>query len=159
LQRTSCAICKPAYISQVAYTPIVGIFFNWPPVLRSLLASIWMFGILPPKVLDYQYALLPVVEQLAKHVPGPTGEDLRVWDADTQTYRYLRLIVAQIINDIRALPFGTCGTHPPAYVGNCNFCKQTGRRLHERMVIGGAVRALGTGTLLHTSYVLRSVMT
>jgi hypothetical protein len=44
----------------------VGIFLNWPPVLRSLLASIWMFRILPPKVLDYQQALLPIVEQLAK---------------------------------------------------------------------------------------------
>ena len=121
-------------------------FLNFPPVLRSLLASIWMFGIMPPKVKDYQQMLLPVVEQLAKFMPGPDGEDLRVWDADKEEWLDLRLILAQIINDIRAVPCGTCGKHPPCYVGSCNFCKQCGRRVHSRTVLGGAVRGVGTGT-------------
>jgi hypothetical protein len=134
-------------------------FLNWPPVLRSLLASIWMFGIMPPKVKDYQMMLLPVVEQFAKYAPGPTGEDLRLQDADTCTARALRLLLAILINDVRAVPNGTCGKHPPCYVGSCNWCKQTGRRVHGRTVLGGAVRGVGNGTILlssriHDTYVV-----
>jgi hypothetical protein len=130
---------------QVSYTPIVAMFLNWPPKLRQLLASIWLLGILPPKVQDYQQFLLPVVEQYEKHAPGPDGEDITVWDADTETYRDLRVVLALILNDIRAVPVGTCGSHPPAYVGSCNFCKQGGRRVHNRTVLGGAVRGVGKG--------------
>jgi hypothetical protein len=138
---------------QVAYTPIVGMFLNWPPVLRSLLASMWMFGIMPPYVKDYQAMLRPVVEQFAQYAPGPTGEDLRVWDADTETNRDLRVVNATACNDVRGLPCGTCGANPPAYVGSCNFCKQTGRRVHARTVLGGAVRAVGMGTIQRTTCV------
>jgi hypothetical protein len=137
---------------QVSYTPIVGMFLNWPPVLRSLLASIWLFGIMPPKVKDYQQMLLPVVEQFAQYAPGPTGENLRVFDEDLGVHRDLRVMLAYIINDIRAIPSGTCGTHPPAYVGSCNFCKQAGRRIHSRMVLGGAVRSLGVGICSYTTH-------
>ena len=108
---------------QITYTPIVCEFLNWPPVLRSLLASLWMVGIMPPKVKDYQSMLLPVVEQLAKYIPGPTGEDLCVDDSDTGTNRPMRLVLAKIINDIRAVPCGTSGKHPPCYVCSCNFCR------------------------------------
>ena len=120
-------------------------FLNWPPDLRALLASIWLFGIMPPKVKDYQQMLLPVVEQFAKYQPGPQGEDLRVWDADTKTDLDGRLCVACILNDIRAIPCGTCGSHPPCYVGSCNMCKQGGRRADNRTVLGGAVRGVGHG--------------
>ena len=67
------------HFSQVSYTPIVGMFLNWPPALRALLASIWMFGIMPPKVKDYQMMLTPVVEQFAKYAPGEDGKDMMVW--------------------------------------------------------------------------------
>jgi hypothetical protein len=118
-----------------------------------------MFGIMPPKVKDYQMMLLPVVEQFAKYAPGPTGEDLRLQDADTCTARALRLLLAILINDVRAVPNGTCGKHPPCYVGSCNWCKQTGRRVHGRTVLGGAVRGVGNGTILlssriHDTYVV-----
>jgi hypothetical protein len=154
MQRTSCV--HLTHLSQVTYTPIVGLFLNWPPDLRSLLASIWMFGIMPPKVKDYQQMLLPIVEQLAKYAPGPTGEDLDVYDADTAADRALRLLLVSIMNDIRAVPCGTCGKHPPCYVGTCNFCKQCGRRVHGRTVLGGAVRGVGAGTsyVSCASYVL-----
>jgi hypothetical protein len=125
-------------------------FLNWPPVLRAMLASIWMFGILPPKCKDYQQMLLPVVEQLAEFAPGPDGVDLEVYDADSDKYRALRVMLAFILNDIRAVPCGTCGKHPPCYVGSCNFCKQTGHREHNRTVLGGAVRGVGLGTTSHT---------
>lgn len=136
----------------MTYTPIVGMFLNLPPVLRSLLSSIWMFGIMPPKVQDYQQMLLPVVEQFAKYAPGPTGEDLRVWDADTGIDEDLRIVIAQIMNDIRAIPIGTCGKAPPCYVGSCNFCRQCGRRAHVRTVLGGAVRGVGFGMPSRTTY-------
>ncbi len=100
---------------------------------------------MPPKVKDYQSMLLPVVVQLAKYIPGPTGEDLCVDDSDTGTNRPMRLVLAKIINDIRAVPCGTCGKHPPCYVGSCNFCRQGGRRAHGRTVLGGAVRGVGGG--------------
>jgi hypothetical protein len=134
----------------VSYTPIVCEFLNWPPVLRSLLASLWMVGIMPPKVKDYQEMLKPVVEQFAKYAPGPTGEDMHVRDADTDSDRAMRLMLAKIINDIRAVPCGTCGKHPPCYVGSCNFCKQCGRRIHGRTVLGGAVRGVGMGIRTYT---------
>jgi hypothetical protein len=138
---------------QVSYTPIVGMFLNWPPGLRSLLASIWMFGILPPKCKDYQQMLLPVVQQLAKYIPGPTGEDLVTKDADTGTDLHLRVVLSHILNDIRAVPCGTCGSHPPAYVGSCNMCTQVGRRVHNRIVLGGAVRGTGVGNnTSHTTH-------
>ena len=86
---------------QVSYTPIVSMFLNWPPALRQLLASIWLFGILPPKVKDYQQMLLPVVEQLEKYAPGPDGEDLNVWDADTETHRDVRVLMALVLNDMQ----------------------------------------------------------
>jgi hypothetical protein len=120
-------------------------FLNYPPILRNLLECIWLFGILPPHVKDYQQMLLPLVDQLAKYQPGPLGEDLTVYDADLEAETSHRLIMAFVLNDIRAVPSGTCGKHPPAYVGSCNFCKQVGRNT-DRMVLGGAVRALGTGT-------------
>jgi hypothetical protein len=134
------------HFSQVSYTPIVGMFLNWPPALRALLASIWMFGIMPPKVKDYQMMLTPVVEQFAKYAPGEDGKDMMVWDEDLQKIMPKRIVAAIIINDIRAIPCGTCGSHPPCYVGSCNMCKQGGRRAHNRTVLGGAVRGVGWGT-------------
>ena len=131
----------------MSYTPIVGVFLNWPPVLHNLLASMWLFGVMPPKVKDYQQMLLPVVEDFAKYAPGPDGEDLRVYDADTEEERDNRVVCAEIMNDIRGLPCGTCGAHPPAYVGSCNICKQGGRWKLNRIVLGGAVRGVGTGII------------
>jgi hypothetical protein len=132
----------------VTFTPIVGMFLNFPPILRSLLESIWLFGLMPPHVEDYQQMLLPVVEQFEQYQPGDLGEDLCFYDIDSAIERANRIIMALVINDIRAVPLGTCGSHPPAYVGSCNLCKQGGRYHCHRMILGGAVRGLGSGILL-----------
>ena len=48
--------------------------------MRSMLGNLKLFGFLPPGVKNYNAHLRPVIEQLAKHCPGPGGVPIRVRD-------------------------------------------------------------------------------
>ena len=98
---------------------------------------------MPPKVKNYENMLRPVVDQLAKHAPG--GEPIRVYNAATGEHEEWFLVLAFNMNDIRAVPIGTCGKNPPCITGSCNACDVCGQYHRKTTVVPGAVRLLTPG--------------
>lgn len=123
----------------LSYTPVVFKFLNLPPSIRSRFGCLALVAFFPPRVKSYQDMLLPLVLNVAKFQPG--RETITVFDAYQKEERHISLIVAPLINDIRALPYCTCGKHPPCYVGSCNHCVQGGV-WHRRVTLPGLCRAL-----------------
>ena len=106
----------------VTYTPIVASILNYPPETRTLLGTLLLLGFLPPSIKGsmYQRRLRPVVKMFAKRRPG-NGKPLTVYNAHTKKNVNVYFVLAAVVNDIRALPVGTCGRHPPCYIGTYNI--------------------------------------
>lgn len=139
----------------VAYTPITGRVYNWPPKMRGLLRSIVLFGYLPPNVKNYRGMLQPVCDQFAKH--APLGEDavpIKVYNAHTRRREDKWIVLAKLMNDIRAVPLCTDGSHPPCYVGGCNYCNVTGQYHVKTTLVPGSVRLLPQSTCVLYVYAM-----
>jgi hypothetical protein len=125
----------------VTYTPITAKVLNLPTHARSRLACIWLLGYLPPHVKNYQNMLLPMIEMFAKSAPGK--DPINVYDAHQGINRDIWTVIAWTTNDIRAVPNGTCGRHPPAIVGSCTYCCIKGHSVQKgTTVLVGAVGAV-----------------
>ena len=125
----------------VTYTPITAKVLNLPTHARGRLACIWLLGFLPPNVKNYQNMLKPMVEMFAKSAPGK--EPIEVFDAHQGTNRKLWTVISWITNDIRGVPNGTCGRHPPSIIGSCNYCCIKGNHIKPGgTVLVGAVGAV-----------------
>ena len=125
----------------VTYTPITAKVLNLPTHVRGRLGCIWLLGYLPPHVKNYQNMLKPMVEMFAKSAPDK--DPINVYDAHTKTHRNIWTVIAWITNDIRAVPNGTCGRHPPSLIGSCNYCCIQGTNIKKgTTVLVGAVGAV-----------------
>jgi hypothetical protein len=135
---------------KTSYTPIVAKLLNLPAEVRGLLSSIWLLGYMPPNVKDYQAFLKPIADMFAARAPL-TGTPLDVDNVAKGIQEAISLMMAYDINDIRAVPCGTCGSSAPCYIGSCNMCVQQGIRLkgQPRTIVPGAVRALKQGAFTH----------
>ena len=134
----------------VSYTPVVAKVLNLPPTLRGQLGMLWLLAYFPPKVRNYMSMLRPVVEQLARFAPSETP--LEVDNAHTGGQTKVWVVLLWNVNDIRGVPNGTLGRHPPCYVGPCNACVIGGSRHANRTVIPGAVRLLEKDHPLRAEY-------
>ena len=125
----------------VTYTPITAKLLNLPSNARGRLSCIWLLGFLPPNVSNYQNMLKPMVEMFAKSAPGE--QPIQVYDAHLGRDRDIWTVLSWITNDIRGVPNGTCGRHPPDIIGSCNYCCIKGNNISPgTTVLVGAVGAV-----------------
>ena len=105
---------------------------NWPPDSRSAFGSILFFGLLPPKIKNYNVYYDVFLRRLA---------DERCFDEgfDIGNGLLKKLAIAKKIEDVVGLPSGLCNAGVGSYVGACPWCKQQGQRAHNKTCYAGAV--------------------
>jgi hypothetical protein len=105
-------------------TPLTGLLLNFTPAIRNLLASVFLFGLVPGGIKDHQTMYYPWLKQFASYGPGTKG--ITVYDAHMERDRTFFLVIAVCVNDLRGLPGMVNGRYGPAINGSCNACEVTG---------------------------------
>jgi hypothetical protein len=132
-------------IKNVTYTPVTIKILNMLAGLRGALGTLLFIALFPPKVLDYNAMMRPIVDMLVDLAPGAAG--LTMEDG-----KVIHVALAWILNDTRGVPTGCCGKQAPCFCGSCVLCVVQGQRHHTVTILPGAVRTLPPSHALRAAY-------
>lgn len=105
-------------------TPLTGLLLNFDPAIRGLLSSVFLFGLVPGSIKDYQAMYSPWLKQFKTYGPGTAG--ITVFDAHLGRERTFWLVIALCVNDLRGIPGMVNGCSGPCINGSCNRCEVKG---------------------------------
>jgi hypothetical protein len=138
-------------------TPFVFDNMCLPEWLRKAFDTKYVGAMLPDGMKPTQVTMLPLVEMLAKRQPGPRGEALRVEVAkhkEDSESRWLRVIVAWLVNDLKGYAGPMLAFQHPALKGLCHTCMVCGLKIPELnlTVVPGACSCLPPGAELRAHW-------
>jgi hypothetical protein len=102
------------------FTPLLAMVADWKLDMRNAQGAMWVLGVLPGHVQNYQSMHLPNARQLAEC--GPDGVGVPIVDAHDGTHHLAYVAVAFFINDLRGYYNATMGKKPPCNIGACCMC-------------------------------------
>jgi hypothetical protein len=110
--------------------PIVAIVLNLPPYIRTKFAAMLLFGVMPPKVKDYDNLLRVMYQQCQTFMweSNPRGPGLSVFNGHTRQHEQKWLCWKRITEDSKGLPKPVGCSTQPAYIGACPWCNIKGVR-------------------------------